>query len=128
MGVGAANRMIDWCLVLLFADWIGRREDAVVYRAGLSNEAGSLALRPWDKSNNFTHIHSKRWLDVMLPIRSCTPLAFSIGSRSSECFGRINMRGFLSSPLVVVGKCLKLTRNRSVGHGSGSAEQSLCCF
>jgi hypothetical protein len=32
------------------------------------------------------------------------------------------------SPLVVVGKGLKLTRNRSVGHGLGSAEQSLCCF
>ena len=46
---------------------------------------------------------------VMLPIRSCTPLAFSVSSRSSGCFGRINMRGFLSSPLVVVGKGLKLT-------------------
>jgi hypothetical protein len=46
----------------------------------------------------------------------------------SECFGRINVRSFLSSPLVVVGKGLKLTRNRSVGHGLGSAEQSLCCF
>jgi hypothetical protein len=64
----------------------------------------------------------------MLPIRSCTPLAFSVSSRSSERFGRINMRGFLSSPLVVVGKGLKLTRNRSVGNGLGSAKQSLCCF
>jgi len=36
------------------------------------------------------------------------PLAFSVSSRSSECFCRINMRGFLSSPLVVVGKGLKL--------------------
>ena len=62
------------------------------------------------------------------PIRSCTPLAFSVSSRSIECFGRINMRSFLSSPLVVVGKGLKLIRNRSVGHGLGSAEQSLCCF
>jgi len=61
-------------------------------------------------------------------IRSCTPLAFSVSSRLSECFGRINVRSFLSSPLVVVGKGLKLTRNRSVGHGLGSAEQSLCCF
>jgi hypothetical protein len=48
----------------------------------------------------------------MLPIWSRTPLAFSVSSRPSECFGRINMRGFLSSPLVVVGKGLKLTRNR----------------
>jgi hypothetical protein len=38
------------------------------------------------------------------------------------------MRSFLSSPLVVVGKGFKLTRNRSVSHGLSSAEQSLCCF
>ncbi|MGA2058715.1 MAG: hypothetical protein ABSG88_25880 [Bradyrhizobium sp.] len=48
----------------------------------------------------------------MLSIRSRTPLAFSVSSRSSECFGGINMRGFLSSPLVAVGKGLKLTRDR----------------
>jgi hypothetical protein len=50
------------------------------------------------------------------------PLAFSVSSRSSGCFGRINMRSFLSSPLVVVRKGRKLTRNRSVGHGLGSAK------
>jgi len=38
------------------------------------------------------------------------------------------MRSFVGSPLVVVGQSPKLTRNRSVGHGFGSAEQSLCCF
>jgi hypothetical protein len=38
------------------------------------------------------------------------------------------MRSFLSSQLVVVGKSLKLSSNRSVSHGSGGAEQSLCCF
>src|SRR5216683_7591363 len=77
---------------------------------------------------------------VKLPIRSCTLLAFGVSSRTSECFGRINMRSFLSflkdrlqaidqrlladpvSLLVVVGKGLKLTRNRSVSHGLGSAE------
>jgi hypothetical protein len=37
MGIGAANRVTYWCLVLLLADWISQREDAVVYRAGLSN-------------------------------------------------------------------------------------------
>jgi hypothetical protein len=63
----------------------------------------------------------------MLPW-SCTPLAFSITSRSSQRFGRINMRGFLSSSLEVVNKGLKPTRNRLVGHGLGSAEQSLCRF
>jgi len=65
---------------------------------------------------------------VKLPVRSCTPLAFGVSSRTSECFGRINMRSFLSSPLVVVGKGIELTRNRSVGHGLGSAEQSPCCL
>jgi hypothetical protein len=65
---------------------------------------------------------------VKLPIRSCTPLAFSVSSRTSGCFGRINMRSFPSSLLVVVGKGLKLTRNRPVSHGLGSAEQSLCCL
>jgi hypothetical protein len=65
--------------------------------------------------------------DVKLPTRSCTPLAFS-GSRSRGCFGRINMRSFLSSPLVVVGKGPKLARNRLVSHGLGSAKQSPCCL
>jgi hypothetical protein len=32
-------------------------------------------------------------------------------------------RGFLSSPLVIVGKGLKLTRNRQVGHALGSANK-----
>jgi hypothetical protein len=64
----------------------------------------------------------------MLPNSSCTPLAFGVSSRTSNCFGRINMRSFLGSLLVVVGKGLKLTRNRSVGHGLGSAEQSLSRF
>ena len=37
-------------------------------------------------------------------------------------------RSFLSSPLVVVGKGLKLTHSRIVGHGLGGAEQRPCCF
>jgi hypothetical protein len=69
----------------------------------------------------------KRRVTVDLPIGSCKPLAFN-GSRSRNRFGRINLRSFLTSPLIVVGKSLKLTRNRSVGHGLGSAEQGLCCF
>jgi hypothetical protein len=180
--------MTYWSHVLLLADWISRREDAVVYRAGHSNQAGSLALRLWDKSDNLAHIHSRHWLEkesavrkqsrdkmttimsfdlgypsqlwsspggnegiksswlgrapgiptftkrffrswaVMLPIRSCAPLAFSVRSRSRECFVRINMRGFLGSPLVIVGKGLKLTSNRLVGDALGRAKQSLCCF
>jgi hypothetical protein len=65
---------------------------------------------------------------VKLPIRSCPSLAFGVSHRSSECFGRISVRSSLSSPLVVVGKGLKPTRNRSVGHGLGGVKQSLCCF
>jgi hypothetical protein len=38
------------------------------------------------------------------------------------------MRRFLGSPLIVVGKRLKLTRNRSVGHGLSRTKQSLCRF
>jgi len=53
-------------------------------------------------------------------------LAFNASSRSSACFRRIVMQSFLSSPLVVVCKSLKLTRDRSVGHGLRSPEQSLC--
>jgi hypothetical protein len=40
------------------------------------------------------------------------PFAFSASSRWGECFGRVNMQSFLSSPLVIMGKGLKLTRNR----------------
>jgi hypothetical protein len=63
MRTGAINRMIVWCLVLLLAGRISRREDAVVYRAGLPNQTGSLALRFRDKSNNFAHIGSEHWLE-----------------------------------------------------------------
>jgi hypothetical protein len=64
----------------------------------------------------------------MLPIGSCTPFALSVSSRSSECFGRINMRSFLGSPLAVVGKGLEPIRNRPIGHGSGNAKYSLGRF
>jgi hypothetical protein len=63
MGIGAADRLTCRSLVLLLADRIGRREDAVIYRVGLSNQAGSLALGPWDKSKNFAHIRSRHWLE-----------------------------------------------------------------
>jgi hypothetical protein len=61
MGIGAAIRMTCRCVVLPLADRISRREDAVIYRASLSNQAGSLALGLRDKSNNFAHIRSKHW-------------------------------------------------------------------
>ena len=70
--------------------------------------------------------HFFRRAAVNLPVWSCTPLAFSTGGRSRNCFGHISMRSFLGSSLVVVGESLKLGGNRSVGHGLDSAEQALC--
>jgi hypothetical protein len=63
MGVGAADRMTCRYLAPPLADRISRREDAVVYRASLSNQAGALALRLWHKSDNFAHIRSKLQLE-----------------------------------------------------------------
>jgi hypothetical protein len=48
--------------------------------------------------------------------------------RANALAASINMRSFLGSPLVVFRKGLKLTRNRSVAHGSSRAWQSLGCF
>jgi hypothetical protein len=62
-GIGAAGLLTCRSLVLPLADWIDRREDAVIYRTGLSNQTDSLALGLWDKSNHFTHIRSKHWLE-----------------------------------------------------------------
>jgi hypothetical protein len=58
MRIGVSDRMTYPCLVLLLAGWTGRREETVVDHAGLSNQADSLALRLWDKSNNFAQIRS----------------------------------------------------------------------
>jgi len=74
------------------------------------------------------HIQGARLDPEKAAIRSCMPLAFNASGRASQCFGRVNMRSLLCPPLVIVGKGLKLTRNRSVGHGLGGAEQSLRCL
>ena len=63
IGIGAAHYLTYRCRVSLFADRISRREDPVIFRAGLSNETGSSELRPWDKSNNFAHRCSKHQLE-----------------------------------------------------------------
>src|SRR5262245_5562662 len=64
--------------------------------------------------------------------RSClsahVSLAFDARSRASQSFGRIIPRSLLSSPFVVVGKGLELSRNRLVSHVFGVAEQSLRCL
>jgi hypothetical protein len=36
------------------------------------------------------------------------------------------MRGFIGSPLIVVGKGFELSRNRQVAHGLGRPKQSPC--
>ncbi len=53
----------------LLSDWISLREDAVIYRTGLSNQADPRALGSRDKSNNFAHICSKHQLDNEFAIR-----------------------------------------------------------
>jgi hypothetical protein len=45
-----------WRVVVLLVDGIGRRENAVVHRAGFSYQAESFALGLRNKSDNFTHI------------------------------------------------------------------------
>jgi hypothetical protein len=45
-----------------------------------------------------------------------------------QCLGRVGERRLLSSPLVVLGKKLELSRNHLVGHGSGSAKQRPRCL
>ena len=58
MGVGASDRLSYRFPVLLLADSVSRRKDAVIYRGGLSNKVGSLALRLRDESNNLAHIRA----------------------------------------------------------------------
>jgi hypothetical protein len=69
MCIGAADRLTHRPPVPLLAEWISRREDAVIYRAGLSNQANPLALGLRDKSNYFTHIRSKYQLEDSLVVR-----------------------------------------------------------
>jgi hypothetical protein len=56
------------------------------------------------------------------------PLVFSANSGSSQCFGCIVEPSLFGSPLVVVGKSLKLSRNSFVSHGFGSVKQSPRCL
>jgi hypothetical protein len=80
-------------------------------------------VRSGDHDPKCQRLHDRSHRRIM-GILSC--IAFIRSSRASQRLGLINMRSFLSSPLVVVGKSPKLTRNRSVGHGLGSAEKSPC--
>jgi len=56
MGISAARHMTR--VVPLLAEGISRRENAVVYRAGFSNEADPLAFGLWDELNNLAHVCS----------------------------------------------------------------------
>jgi hypothetical protein len=48
-------------VVPLPTDRISRREDVVVYRTRLSNQADPLKLGLWNKSNDFTHVRLQNW-------------------------------------------------------------------
>jgi hypothetical protein len=63
---------------------------------------------------------------VRPPITSCPSLTLSVSNGSSHCFGCINVRSFLGSPLVIVGKRLKLVRNRLVSEKSLSFPDTPC--
>jgi hypothetical protein len=56
------------------------------------------------------------------------PLVFSANSGSSRWFGCVVEPSRFGSPLVVVGKSLKLSRNSIVSHSFGSVKQSLRCL
>src|ERR1700761_275750 len=55
--------------------------------------------------------------------KSIALFTFAAGGRPSQCFSRIGVCGFFCSPLVILGKRPELTRNPSVRHVFGSAEQ-----
>jgi hypothetical protein len=56
MNTGSVQRVSYWWLVPLLIDGIRRRKNAVVHRAGFSNQAESFALGFWDESDNLAHV------------------------------------------------------------------------
>src|ERR1700680_4061236 len=68
----------------------------------------------------------------MLHLQACFaiplfhPALTFASSRPSQCLSRISVCGFLSSPLIVLSKRLKLTRNVLVGHCLGRPEYGPC--
>jgi len=57
-GTNSTGKMIRRCSVPLLAGGSGRREDTVVYRAGLTDEAYSFPFGSWNEINNFAHVSS----------------------------------------------------------------------
>jgi hypothetical protein len=53
-------------VVTQLTDRANPREDAVVYRARFSHQAGSLEFGLWNKSNDFTHVGLQNWYSVAL--------------------------------------------------------------
>src|SRR5215475_10925168 len=83
-----AFRLMTYRCLVLLAHRISRREDAIIYRARLSNEAGSLALGPWDKSNNLAHVHSKanERMSFQIKLRtSCDPRVMTSEQTLKSC-------------------------------------------
>jgi hypothetical protein len=64
MNLGTVDRKDYWRAVAPLADGIGRRENAIVNRAGFSYQAESFALGLRDKLDNFTHIRLQLWCRV----------------------------------------------------------------
>src|SRR6202008_396164 len=56
MNPASVDGMNYWSVGASFLDRIGRRENAIVIRAGFSYQAESFALGLRDKSDNLTHV------------------------------------------------------------------------
>src|SRR5262249_48946558 len=56
VGIQTVDRMTNWRSFALLGDGSRRREDAVIYGTGLSNQPDSLAFGSRGKSNNLAHI------------------------------------------------------------------------
>jgi hypothetical protein len=55
--------------------------------------------------------------------KTIASLTFTAGGRASQYLSCIGVRRFFSSPLVILGKRLKLTRNPSVRRVLGNSQQ-----
>src|SRR2546429_6913554 len=74
----------------------------------------------------FMRVPCLRGVADELPRSVIPPWLTFTSSRPSQCLSRISVCGFLSSPLIVLSKRLKLTRNVLVRHCLGRPEYGPC--
>jgi hypothetical protein len=83
MGIGDVGPKTCRSLVLL-ADRIRRWKDAVIYRAGFSNETGPLTLRLWDKPYNLAHALLRTLVSGQFPYKMMIIILWSCGALASD--------------------------------------------